>query len=449
MTQTRIGQNRSRQLTTRIAEEQEADSRPSLDPRDGLIVEEGTAFMRLAAASAFAPAAARATIRQATPVETRISPKTERLPVVVIGAGQAGLSVGYYLAGRGIPFVILDANQRVGDSWRNRWDSLRLFTPAGYDGLAGMPFPAPPDTFPTKDEMADYLEAYAKQFALPVRNGVKVDRLERRGSRYLVTAGDLRFEADNVVVAMASYQRPRVPSFARELDACIVQLHSSDYRNPSQLREGGVLIAGAGNSGAEIALEVARHHHRTWMSGRDTGHIPFRIGGLPARLFLRRLVLRFVFHRLLTVDTPVGRKVRPKILSQGGPLIRVQPEDLAAAGIERVPRIAGVRDGKPLLDDGRGLDASNVIWCTGFHPGFSWIDLPIFDEKGEPAHERGIVASAPGLYFVGLHFLYAMSSTMIHGVARDAERVVEAILSRTRDIRTIEEARKRSLQGRG
>jgi putative flavoprotein involved in K+ transport len=388
-----------------------------------ILVEEGTALLQQDGFEGLRDTGARPSPKRA--------PDSKRFPVVVIGAGQAGLSVGYHLAKRGVPFVILDASERIGDSWRKRWDSLRLFTPAEFDGLDGMPFPAHPDSFPTKDEMADYLESYAKRFQLPVRSGVKVDRLSRQADRYLVEAGDLRFEARQVVVAMASYQQPRVPPFAGKLDPSIVQIHSRDYRSPAQLREGGVLVAGAGNSGAEIAVEVARSH-RTWMSGRDTGHIPFRIGGLPARLLLRRLVLRLLFHRVLTVDTPIGRKARPKILSQGGPLIRVQPEDLASAGVERVPRIEGVEDGKPLLADGRVLDVANVIWCTGFHPGFSWIDLPIFDQHGEPRHEAGFVASEPGLYFVGLHFLYAMSSTMIHGVGRDAERIAESIAVRTR-----------------
>src|SRR5215207_324361 len=194
----------------------------------------------------------------------------ERVQTVIVGGGQAGLSVGYHLARRGLPFVILEANERIGDSWRNRWDSLRLFSPARYDGIAGMPFPAPAHYFPRKDEMADYLEAYAAHFQLPVRTGVAVDSLSKEGDRYIVSAGDLRFEAEHVVVAMANYQRPRVPAFARELDPGIVQLHSSDYRNLSQLREGGVLLVGAGNSGAEIALEVARGGHQTWMSGRHT-----------------------------------------------------------------------------------------------------------------------------------------------------------------------------------
>jgi putative flavoprotein involved in K+ transport len=363
----------------------------------------------------------------------------ERVQTVVIGAGQAGLSVGYHLARRGLSFVILDGNERIGDTWRRRWDSLRLFTPARFDGLAGMPFPVPTHRFPTKDEMADYLETYAARFDLPVRTGVKVDRLSKEGERFVVAAGDLRFEADNVVVAMANYQRPRVPAFATDLDPGIVQFHSIDYRNPSQLREGGVLIVGAGNSGAEIAMEVARSH-RTWMSGRDTGHVPFRIEGAAARLLLVRLVLRFLFHRVLTVKTPMGRKMRPKVLTHGGPLIRVKPKDLAAAGVERVPRTAGVRDGRPVLEDGRVLDVANVIWCTGFHPGFSWIDLPVFGER-EPLHERGVVPTVPGLYFVGLDFLYALSSTMIHGVGRDADRVAGAIAARARATRSADARR--------
>ncbi|MEP6687652.1 MAG: NAD(P)-binding domain-containing protein [Gemmatimonadales bacterium] len=353
--------------------------------------------------------------------------RQEVIETVIIGAGQAGLSVGYHLARRGTPFVILESNPQIGDTWRRRWDSLRLFTPARFDGLDGMPFPASRNAFPTKDDMAGYLEAYAEQFALPVRTGVTVDRLSRQDGGFLVEAEDLRISARHVVVAMATYQKPRVPSFAAELDPGIVQLHSLDYRNPGQLRDGGVLIVGAGNSGSEIAMELARSGHVTWMSGRDTGHIPFRIDGPAARLGLVRLVLRGLFHRVLTVDTPMGRKARPNIMSKGTPLIRVKPNDLAAVGVARVPRTAGVRGGRPVLDDGRVLDVSNVIWCTGFEPGFSWIDLPVFDRHGEPEHRRGIVPAAPGLSFVGLHFLYAMSSTMIHGVGRDAEYVAEQI----------------------
>jgi putative flavoprotein involved in K+ transport len=359
----------------------------------------------------------------------------ERVETVVVGGGQAGLSVGFHLAQRGLPFVILDANQRIGDAWRQRWDSLRLFTPARYNGLPGMPFPAPGRSFPTKNEMADYLEAYAARFELPIRTGVRVDRLSRQGDRFLVTAGDRRFEAENVVVAVSSHESPWVPPFARELNPGVVQVHAAEYRNPSQLREGGVLVVGAHDSGAEIALEVASGHP-TWLSGRDPGHVAFRIDGTVGRRFGVPLVM-FMFYHVLTVNTPIGRKVRPKLLHHAGPVVRVKPRDFAAAGIERVPKIVGVRKGHPVLEDQRVLEVANVIWCTGFRPDFSWIDLPVFGEDEiEPMHRRGIVAIEPGLYFVGLFFLYAASSGLVGGVGRDAEHVVEAIVSRTRGDRS-------------
>jgi putative flavoprotein involved in K+ transport len=354
--------------------------------------------------------------------------ETERVGTLVIGGGQSGLSVGYHLARRGVPFLIVDGSERVGDVWRRRWDSLRLFTPARYDGLDGMPFPAPPYSFPTKDQMADYLESYVDRFQLPVRTGVRIERLYRDGGRFVATSGTARFEADNVVVAMAPYQKPRVPTFAGDLAPDIVQLHSRDYRNPGQLQPGPVLIVGAGNSGAEIGVELVRHH-RTVIAGRATGHVPFDIHGRAARLLLLRLTLRVLFHRVLTVRTPIGRKARPDILTKGGPLIRTRPGVLEAAGVERAPRAMGARDGLPVLEDGRVLDVRNVIWCTGFHTGFSWIDLPVLGDV-EPHHQSGIVPSQPGLYFVGLEFLHSLSSVMIHGVGRDAERVARHIAGR-------------------
>jgi putative flavoprotein involved in K+ transport len=358
----------------------------------------------------------------------------ERFETVVIGAGQAGLSVGYHLARRGRRFVILDAHDRVGDVWRKRWDSLHLFSPAEYDGLDGMPFPAPTGSFPHKNQMADYLESYAARFALPVRTGVRVTRVTRRGSRYLIESTAGRIEADHVVVAMSTYQHAKVPAYARELDGSIVQMHSTEYQNPRQLKPGGVLIVGAGNSGAEIALELARAGHPIWVSGPDVGAVPFDIQGLAARLFLRRLVFRVVFHRLLTLSTPIGRKARFSPGRHRTPLIRTKRRDLTAVGVEFVERTAGARGGRPLLTDGRVLDATNVIWCTGFDAGLSWLDLPLFDADGAPREHRGVVPDEPGFYFVGRDFQYAMSSTMIHGVGRDADYVAGVIDGRARTV---------------
>jgi putative flavoprotein involved in K+ transport len=350
--------------------------------------------------------------------------QAEYIPTIVVGGSQAGLAVSHYLRRHELPFVILDASQRVGDAWRNRWDSLRLFSPAAFDGLVGMPFPAGRHVFITKDQMGDYLESYAQRFAIPVRTGLRIDRLWREGERFRLRAGDRRFEADNVIVAMANYQQPRTPAFADQLSSDITQLHSSQYRNPAQLPDGDVLVVGAGNSGAEIALELVRGR-RTLLSGRFPGVVPFRMEGLAARLLLARLVFG-MFHHVLTMDTPVGRRVRGTGAAGTTPLIRVKPRDLLAAGVEPLPRTVGVRDGLPLLEDGRTVDVRSVIWCTGFSPTFDWIDLPIFGQHG-PLHERGVVASQPGLYFVGLHFQYALSSSMVQGVSRDAERIVRAI----------------------
>lgn len=355
----------------------------------------------------------------------------ERVDTVVVGGGQAGLSMGHHLQRLGVPFVVLDAETRTGDVWRRRWDSLRLFTPAAYSALDGMPFPAPPHHFPSKDEFADYLEAYAAQFALPVRHGWRVDRLSAAGDGFLVESRGRRIEARNVVVAMANYQRPRVPGFAADLAPDVVQLHSRDYRRPDQLpADGVVLVVGAGNSGAEIALELAASR-QVVLAGRHPGELPFDIDSRLAHALLIRLVLRGLFHRVLTVDTPVGRRMRSKATTRGGPLIRTKARHLRAAGVKRVGRVTGARDGRPVLEDGTVLDVAAVVWCTGFRPGFEWIDLPLqTTELGEPLQSRGAAAGVPGLYFVGLHYLYAHSSSMIHGVGRDARRVAEQVAAR-------------------
>lgn len=369
----------------------------------------------------------------------------EYVETLVIGGGQAGLVTGYQLSRRDLPYKIIDANKRIGDAWRNRWDSLRLFTPNRFNRLPGMPFPGFHWGFPSKNEMADYLESYARKFDLQVETGVRVERLTREGDRFVATSGDRQFEADNVVVAMSSWQRPRIPDYASELDPQIVQFNVAEYKNPEQLQEGDVLVVGAGNSGAEIAIELARTR-KVSLSGAGNGAIPFRPESVPARV-LMRFIGRVVFHRVLTTRTPIGKKARPKWISTGEPLIRVKPKDLAAVGVERVPRVTGVQSGLPQLEDGRSVDVANVVWCTGFHPGFSWIDLPVLGPK-EPLHRRGIVESEPGLYFIGLKFLYAVSSEQIQGVGRDADYIAGKIAAR-RGVRRVDRSADDSPEERG
>jgi putative flavoprotein involved in K+ transport len=346
---------------------------------------------------------------------------------VVIGGSQSGLAVGHHLRKWDLSFVILDENDRIGDAWRKRWDSLRLFTPGRYDGLPGMPFPGSPSSYPTKDETADYLEAYAREFDLPVRTGVKVDRLSKAGDRFEVSWGERTLLAENVVVATGAFNNPRVPAFARELDERIVQLHSKEYRNRSQIQKGGVLVVGAGNSGAEIAIELAPHH-KIWLAGPDTGQEPTRAGSRLDRLVTP--ILWLVATRL-TVKMTLGRKLRDRFLDppRGIPLGRVRQKDFAPAGIERVPRMTGVVNGCPVLEGGKVLEVSNVIWCTGYAPSYDWIDLSLPTRNGLPIHDRGIVESCPGLYFVGLLFLYSLSSALVGGVGRDAEHIVKHIVS--------------------
>lgn len=358
-------------------------------------------------------------------------PEPERHEVVVIGAGQCGLAAAHELVKRGLDFVVLEANERVGDNWRSRYDSLRLYSPAKYDGLPGLAFPLPRNAFPTGHQMADYLEVYATHFKLPVRTGVTVDSLrpaDGGGDGYLITAGERSFEAAQVVIAAGFFRKPHVPAFAAELDQGIRQFHSSDYREPSQLAGGPVLVVGLSHSGADLALEAAQGHH-TILSGKGHGQLPWSVESRVGRFAWP--IMKFVASNLLTLRTPIGRKMAPEIRKGGAPLLRYRRADLLKAGVELVEaRTAGVQDGKPMLADGQVLDVANVIWCTGFRPDYSWIHLPILGEDGWPEQERGVVTSAPGLYFLGLLFQYGFTSMLVLGAGRDAAYVVDRIAGR-------------------
>ena len=347
----------------------------------------------------------------------------EAYNTIVIGGGQAGMAAGYYLTQRGDNFIILDENKRTGDTWRKRWDSLRLFTPSQNDYLPGMKFPKPDFYFPTKEETADFLDAYAVHFNLPIHHGVKVDTLNRNEVGYQLSAGEISFHAQNVIIATGAFRTPYTPSLADELAQDIFQMHSVDYRNPGQVPAQHVLVVGAGNSGAEIALELAKAGKKVWLAGRDVGRIPADklgkiFGGRPYWWFLRRV---------MTIDTPVGRRMKANVLIHGNPLIRTQRDEVAEAGVEFTPRLASARDGKPFTEDNRKLPVEGVIWATGFHPDYRWIKLPIFDESGRPRHMRGVVPEAPGIYFVGLHFQTGLTSSLLGGVGEDARSIVRQI----------------------
>jgi len=356
----------------------------------------------------------------------------QHVTTVVVGAGQAGLSTAYHLARRGQDFVVLDAHERVGDNWRSHWDSLRLYSPALADSLPGMRFPAARSAYPTKDEMADYLETYRERFDLPVRSGVRVRRLRALDEGYRVTCTDgTVWTCDNVVVATGTFGRtPLVPAFAGDLDPAVRQLHSSDYKRPAQLQPGPVLVVGASHSGGDIAFEAGTAGHPVVLSGHIHGEVPFRLERPAARVAFP--VLLFVARHVLTLRGPIGGKIRPHVRAHGGPLIRFKKSDLARVGVELTgQRTEGVRDGQPVLADGRVLDVANVVWCTGFQQDFSWIDRPVLDEDGWPLERRGVVESAPGLYFVGLAFQFAFSSMLVGGAGRDAAYVVKHLVGRT------------------
>lgn len=342
---------------------------------------------------------------------------TGTLDTLIIGGGQAGLAMGYYLKEQERNFLILDANPRTGDAWRLRWDSLRLFTPAKYDGLPGAPFPGDRLSFPPKDELADYLERYAAGFELPIRQGIRVERLWRDRDRYIAASNGQRWEARNVVVATGAERVPKIPQFASRLDSSHVQLHSSEYRNTQQLQDGPVLVVGLGNSGAEIALEVSRTRP-TLVAGKPGGELPVKHGRAAARFVLP--LVRFAGLHVLNVGTPIGRRALPALMAHGAPLIRTKSKDLAAAGVRFVPRVTGVDNGAPVLADGSQPDVANVIWCTGFRQDFDWLDPALLNNGEMPRQYRGVALDAPGLFFLGQDFMYAAASATIPGVSRDA-----------------------------
>jgi putative flavoprotein involved in K+ transport len=332
-----------------------------------------------------------------------------RYEVAVVGGGQAGLAIGHALAEQKKRFVIIEAADSVGSAWRNRWDSLVLFTPRRYDALPGLAFPGDPDGYPTRDEVSAYLEQYARHFELPVELSTPVRSLSKDGDSFVLDANDRPIRADAVVVATGPFQTPIVPPFAGELAAEVSQLHSAGYRRPADLPEGRVLVVGGGNTGFQVAKELAASREVHLAIGSRQTPLPQRLLGRDLFWWLTRLGLLSK-----TVDSRIGRRAQGR-----DTLIGSSQRDLKRHGVVVRPRAVGA-DGRIVrFADGSELDVDAVIWATGYRPDHSWIDLPVHDDDGRVRHRRG-VSSVPGLYFLGLSWQHTRGSALLGFVADDA-----------------------------
>jgi putative flavoprotein involved in K+ transport len=345
------------------------------------------------------------------------------LDVVVIGAGQAGLAIGYHLKQREARFLIVDAAPEVGHAWRARWDSLRLFTPAEYDGLPGVPFPAPAGTHPSKDDVAAYLRAYAEGFQLPVQLNTPVTEVRRTSGGFAVmtTAGVLH--ARQVVVATGPFQRPIVPVMASQLAADVAQLHSADYRNREQLPEGGrVLVVGAANSGLQIADELRTSHPVTVAVGSQPPQLPQRLLG-------RDLFRWLVGVGLMTKPATSG--LARRLRARGGDLvIGSSSKQMRRRGVQFRPRLTGFAGRTATFVDGTTVDVDAVVWATGYRSDYSWLHVPGVVEDGTVRHHAG-VTDVPGLYFIGLPWQTCRGSALLGFVGRDAEVLARQMAART------------------
>ena len=341
----------------------------------------------------------------------------DTVDVIVVGAGQAGLAIGWYLARLGLRFLVLEASAELGRSWRSRWDSLTLFTPAQYDALPGMPFPAPADTYPTKEPVADYLRAYADAFRLPVRLNSRVTSLSRSGDGFEVRTADETFSARRVVVATGPFQVPFVPPAAGGLDSPVTQLHSADYRNPQALPDGPVLVVGGGNSGLQIAEELSASRRVDVSMGTSPPILPQRLAGRDLFWWLTRLGLMRV-----PAESRLGRRVQ----ARGEFVIGTSRRRLKGAGVTFRPRLVGADGRTARFADGSTLDVGVVLWATGYRSDYSWISVPGVVRNGRVAHRRG-VTDVPGLYFLGLSWQHTRGSALLGFLDEDARHIADRI----------------------
>ncbi|MGN6430369.1 MAG: flavin-containing monooxygenase [Gaiellaceae bacterium] len=338
--------------------------------------------------------------------------------VAIIGAGQAGLAMGHFLARQGRQSVILERAVEIASAWRERWDSLTLFTPRRYSALPGLPFEGDPDGYPSRDEVIAYLERYAEIFELPVELDSVVERLERgRDGRFQLGVDGRTITSDQVVVATGPFQTPYVPKLAEKLSGDVFQTHAVGYRRPSDVPQGTVLVVGGGNTGFQIAKELSATHKVVLSIGS-------RQKPLPQRLLGRDLFWWLSKARILdkTAESRLGRK-----LSTRDTLIGSSPRELTKRyGVELKPRLVDVDGRRARIEDGSELDADAVIWATGYRPDYSCIKLPIFEADGRLRHRRG-VTDTPGLYFLGLTWQHTRGSALIGFVKDDAEFIAERI----------------------
>jgi putative flavoprotein involved in K+ transport len=350
--------------------------------------------------------------------EVTPEPTDDRLvDVVVVGGSQSGLAMAWHLQRQGLNFVVLEGGPEVGHVWRSRWDSLKLFTPAQYDALPGMAFPAPADTYPTKDPVADYLQAYAAAFDLPVRVNARATSLTRTDEGFEVQAGDQTYRARQVVVATGPFQVPFVPPQARGLDPSVSQLHSADYRNPQALPEEPVLVVGGGNSGFQIAEELAAGRQVDLSIATTYPMLPQRLGGRDLFWWLTRLGLLKV-----TVTSRPGRR-----MSRRDFVIGTNRRRLERAGVRFRPRLVDAEGRRVRFADHRLLeDVGVVVWATGYRPDYAWIHIPGVVREGHVVHRRG-VAEVPGLYFLGLSWQHTRGSALLGFVNDDATFLADRI----------------------
>ena len=336
--------------------------------------------------------------------------------IVIVGGGQAGLALGQGLKEHGADFVILDRSPEPGWVWRQRYSSLKLFTPSQYSSLPGLPIPLAKDTYLTKDQVADYLRNYARHFDLPVENGVTVNSLVRHDTGFRLETSRGRMTANRVVVAAG--QTPWRPDFAGALDPDVLQLHSADYKDPLQLPPGDVIVVGAGNSGAQIAEELTESH-TVYLSYEE----------LPKQ-FPQRYLGKDIFFWFMLWGV-MSKKRDPKRPGEraGGavPLIGGQLREMLKDGrIRRLPRTRGCEGGHLAFADGTVRRPDTVIWSTGYRYKLDWLMPEATDSLGLPIHVRG-VSPVPNLYYIGLQDQYRKSSGFIGFLRPDVDYLVKQL----------------------